>query len=176
MSLVHSLWNSEEFVSRLNFIIQIIGACIGVLIVLVGYHLSSLQEAKAQPRTITPEQKTAFAKFLENRPKGPVRVMSISTTNEVKQYVNEIRSMLDEAGCGLPPDSTVRIVLGDVSVSNNPGGTAILVRSLKNAPAHAGSVQKAFESIKIPMPGIEVTTEQTVVLPGEVVVFVAERY
>src|SRR5260370_10773903 len=97
--LMHSFWNSVEFVSRLNFTIQIVGACFGVLIVLVGYHLSALQDAKGRPRHITNEQKKKFIDALKGAPKGSVLVRTNAIENqETNDYFDEIRSMLDAAG------------------------------------------------------------------------------
>lgn len=175
---------SDSWLNGVNDWAQIVGI-LSILLALVSalvvYFTSKETTRRAAERekirVITPDQRQSFLKLVENRTKGPIRVLSIATSNEVKDYVNQIRSLLTEAGYGLPPGSPVRIVMGDVSISNFPEGTAMLVcSSRKNAPAYAGQVQKAFESIGIPMPGIEVTTEQNVVLEGEVVIFVSERY
>lgn len=137
--------------------------------------LKSKLDLVTQQRRLTDEQKSRFKDFMRGKHTGPIRVMSISTSNEVKEFVNQLRALLDDNGCQLPPNSLVRIVMGDVSISNHPEGTAILVRSTASSPAYAGDVQKAFEYIDIPMPGIEIRTEQTAILDGEVVVFVSER-
>jgi len=140
-----------------------------------AHDLARKLDLVAQQRRLTEEQKTRFKDAMRGKQAGPIRVMSISTNNEVKDFVNQLRALLDDNGCQLPPNSLVRIVMGDVSISNHPEGTALLVRSQARSPGYAGDVQKAFESIGIPMPGIEVSTEQNVVLDGEVVIFVSER-
>ena len=179
---------SIELIERVSQILGVAVVVLAILTALAGagswYFSSKVTAAahldleqlkeKQRARVITEDQKKSFQKFMEGKHKGPVRVMSISTNNEVKDFVNQIKAMLAANGCGLPAGSPARIVMGDISTSNHEG-TMLLVRSEKSAPAYAGDVQKAFESAGISMSAIEVPNEQNVVLEGEVVVFVTER-
>lgn len=173
---MHSLWNSVEFVSRLNLIVQITGAIVGVLIVVLGYHLSSLENAQHRPRHITKKAKAAFMDYLKNAPRGPVIVRTNAFDNEETfRFCDEIRTLLNEAGYSAQGDDGKLVVEAMSRAPSNAATVWLMVNTEEDAPPYAGQIQSAFKKAGIDVHGYLAKGEVTWVPEGSAVIFVVPR-
>lgn len=141
MCSLSSLWDSVEFVSKLNFAVQITGAICGILIVLIGFHLSALQDAKEKNRTITPSQEAAFINATRTTPKGKVHVIYNSPEAEVYEFAKRIWEVLDQAGFDL-----------DIHLSQGIGGAprrgiVLVINDRSKPPKHVEALKSALQNL-----------------------------
>ncbi|HAO78094.1 MAG TPA: hypothetical protein DCQ92_03780 [Verrucomicrobia subdivision 3 bacterium] len=78
-------------------------------------------ETKLQPRRITTKQKEAFANYLKDFPKSPVKVFVGIKDSETKTYASQIRALLDEAGYGTGKNDDV-VDIGANFIYDSPIG------------------------------------------------------
>jgi hypothetical protein len=103
-------------------------------------------QAKMLPRTITPTQKEAFVKLLNNAPKGEITIGCRHPDNESINFMEQIHSLLIESGFTIDgkveyPHNTVKFHTGD--------SIALLIDRLDDMPNYAVPLVLAFNSIGI---------------------------
>jgi hypothetical protein len=161
---MHSFWNSVEFVSRLNFIIQIIGACIGVLIVLVGYHLSTLQEAKARPRTLEGANRDKFIEKLRQAKGERIGVYRASPAREAINFTEQIENAAQDAGLMLGERSSI-----GGGTKQHPAGVAIALPNQPYPKTLPAVLMQAFAILDINSP--EISGESLSITDVSIVVY-----
>ena len=170
-----SWWNSPDTVSLASSIARWAGACIAVVILILGHRLTTLQgmakeieknkteaaieearglakmlEERQTPRSVSAEQRTKFVTALRNAPKGKLSVYSFMNADTgTIQYANQIREMVVAAGY----DSGVMVGMS-IGGGPIPVGAAIAVRDPAIPPPFAGQVQRALADSGLPMKGI----------------------
>lgn len=103
--------------------------------------------SKLSPRTLTDEQKKAFLAFVINTPKGKVSFKCIGNSKEAFDYTTAIKDLLTTARFDVAASIPMFISTGFRAT-----GISMSIRSAERQPAHAGDIQKGFESIGVPMP------------------------
>ncbi len=134
-------------------------------------------ELKLQPRTISDTNILKFISLLKDAPKGKVRIVYAATGNEIRNYIDQIRGMLDRAGYGTGDPESVEFKPG-VSVNHAyDSGVVILVNNQENAPPYFGPIQQAFTTIGITTFGFITNDKKSTykVQPGEMEIFVTEK-
>jgi hypothetical protein len=113
-------------------------------------------EFKLSPRILTEEQRKGFLAFVANTPKGKVSFKCVSNSKEACDYAAVIKDLLATARFDVAAS-----VPSYISTGIRASGISMSIRSEKHQPAHAGEIQKGFESIGIPMPGTVDTDDQS---------------
>jgi hypothetical protein len=144
-----SWWNSADAVSSLAWWARWIAAIAAVIAVVLGHRLSALQNAKQQPRTITPEQKNAFLRATKPSPKGKVHVVFNSPEAEISDFAERILDMLNSAG--FDTDNTLSQGIG----GKPRAGIVLLIQDTKHPPAHVEILRSVLHGI-----GIEARIEE----------------
>lgn len=98
-----------------------------------------------EPRVITQDQIEKFIAATEKAPKGPITVKVYYNESEPSGYARQIRNMLNDAGYLI--GSHAGFVTALTPPKEPEFGQFLAVSNLTNAPAFAGPVQKALESI-----------------------------
>jgi len=125
-------------------------------------------ELKLQQRTITPENREKFIKFLINKPRGMIRVSASEGSGyEVETYAERIRKMCFAAGYDVGKKTTIYIG-GQI-----PAGIGIGVANITNQPPFAGAVQKALKEIGINSIGY--ITKDTEIRTNGIVIYVGAK-
>ena len=101
---------------------------------------------KAEDRMISAEDRQKVVAALNGAPKGKFITQSDWMDGEAIQFAQQITNILKEAGY---EQLDVRTQV----LSLNGKGAYMFVKDLKNPPAHAVAIQKAFTEIGISMPG-----------------------
>jgi hypothetical protein len=101
--------------------------------------LLELQE-RLKARTITPEQRTAFLRVLENAPKGSVEISVVTDDREAFGFASQIRDILQAAGYDVG-------LMGSFTIFGQPLiGVRLNVKSAEKQPPHGGPIQQALEA------------------------------
>jgi hypothetical protein len=139
-----------EQIRQTNFILQV--------------KLLELENRTAQ-RTITPENREKFIKYLSSAPKGTVLIyMNTSGGSEIEKYAQRIREMVYAAGYF---GNGVNIEGGRPMME----GINIGIRDTNSQPPFAGPIQRAFKEIGIDANGYiapksEIDTNSVIVYVG----------
>jgi hypothetical protein len=135
-----------EFVTKLSFAVQITGAVFGVLIVLVGFHLSALQDAKQQGRTISAKQQSIILSSLSSTPKGFLSIWFDSGDPETYNFAVQIRDVLTKAGYTVvEPNSLITLGTGA------PEQGVIVGTYSEREPEYGQAICVALEKAGIPV-------------------------
>ena len=121
------------------------------------------------PRTLTPEQRERFIKFLSKTVKGPIVLEHSGQAVETIKFTEEIRSLLIDAGFTI---SAYNMPLGYVfKEAPNPWFITVIVIA-GTTPAYAHQLMLAFKEI-----GIDVLLGNGagIANPGEVKVYVGAK-
>lgn len=130
--------------------------------------ISALEVAQ-EPREITHDQIKKFIAATEKAPKGPVTVKVYYNESEPSGYARQIRNMLNDAGYLI--GSHAGFVTSLTPPKEPEFGQFLAVSNLTNAPAFAGPIQKALESIGINAEG----RESKSIPEGELWIFVGMK-
>ena len=126
-------------------------------------------ERKLAPRQLTAEQRSEFIAALANAPKGPITVAYVSPQPESTGFVEQIRSLLIDAGFTIPAKSEYALSYTIAA----PAPWFIAIVAFPNAqPAYALPIQQAFKQI-----GIDAiaTDGSQIVQPGELKIYVGSK-
>lgn len=124
---------------------------------------------KLAPRQLTAEQCTTFIAALAKTPKGPVGIVYVSPQPESTGFVEQIRSLLTDAGFTIPAKSEYS--LGYTIAAPAPWFIAVIAVAGQEPP-YALPIRQAFKEIGIDAIG---TDGRDIAQPGEFKIYIGSK-
>jgi hypothetical protein len=172
-------WYSSDTLSKLLNFLAILAAVSTVATVTLKFRLDNLKKVDDAPRQVTAEQRAKFLKFISEHPtipKMPVPIFTNSMTNETTEFVNQLGSLLDDAGFG--PSDNSHDFTGVTIKSTDPSrheSVAVIWHRLGAPAPCAGLIQHALTAAGIKNVGIQPKQDVPYLKQGEMLIYVTER-
>ena len=97
-----------------------------------------------EPRALNTQQRAKVLEILRAEPKGTISVLGAAMGDgEALTFATELRQLLQSAGWG------VEAFAANWASTWNPVGVILIVRTQEEAPAYAGTLQRAFRAADI---------------------------
>ena len=143
-------WNDAAWIGRLKYFVGAIGALLGFAAIWLDRYQMEIVYRKQQPRTITPQQQTAFMKTLEGTPRGPLKMQYLSASTETYAFAQQVYALLRMAKYDLPPEPEG--LSGAISFGPPPVGIQIESKDPDKPPPLVEPLRMAFRANRFRCP------------------------